>query len=118
MMKILRQTCDIRGARILVDTKAEKILTDKSGLISGVLASSQTDQIYVKARAVIIATGGYGDNKELLKKYSRIYRDDMEYQGVPLLTGDGLIIATEVGAAVENAGTLLLEGSLSRHQFT
>src|SRR6266542_4719443 len=101
MMKILRQTCDIRGARILVDTKAEKILTDKSGLISGVLASSQTDQIYVKARAVIIATGEYVDNKELLKKYSRIYRDDMEYQGVPLLTGDGLIIATEVGASMQ-----------------
>jgi len=112
MMKILRQTCDIRGVRILVHTKAEKILTDNNRLISGVLASSETDQIYVKARAVIIATGGYGDNKELLKKYSRIYRDDMEYQGVPLLTGDGLIMATEVGAAVENAGTLLLEGPL------
>ena len=31
---------------------------------------------------------------------------------MPLLTGDGLIMATEVGAAVENAGTLLLEGPL------
>jgi fumarate reductase flavoprotein subunit len=112
MMKILRQTADTRGVRILVDTRAEKILTDDVGLISGVLASSQNDQIYVETRAVIIATGGYGDNKEMLKKYSRIYRDDIEYQGVPLLTGDGLIMATEVGAAVENAGTLLLEGPL------
>ena len=61
---------------------------------------------------MIIATGGYGDNKELLKKRFPIYREGMEYLGMPLLTGDGLIMATEVGAAVENAGTLLLEGPL------
>jgi fumarate reductase flavoprotein subunit len=112
MMKMLRQACDKRGVRILVDTKAEKILTDKNGRISGVLASSPTDVIRVAARAVIIATGGYGDNKDLLKKYCPNYREGMDYQGVPMLTGDGLIMATEVGAAVENAGTLLLEGPL------
>ena len=112
MMQILRQACNERGVRILVNTKAEKILTDNNGRISGVLASSLTDEIRVAARAVIIATGGYGDNKELLKKHCPIYREGMEYLGMPLLTGDGLIMATEVGAAVENAGTLLLEGPL------
>ncbi len=112
MMKMLRQTCDKRGVRILVNVKAEKILIDNDGRISGVLASSLTDAIRVATRAVIIATGGYGDNKQLLKKYCPIYREGMEYHGVPLLTGDGLIMATEVGAAVENAGTLLLEGPL------
>jgi fumarate reductase flavoprotein subunit len=112
MMQILRQACNERGIRILVHTKAEKILTDNNGRISGILASSLTDGIRFAARAVIIATGGYGDNKELLKKHCPIYREGMEYLGVPLLTGDGLIMATEVGAAVENAGTLLLEGPL------
>ncbi len=43
MMKMLRQACDKRGVRILVDAKAERILTDKNGRISGVLASSRTD---------------------------------------------------------------------------
>jgi len=112
MMQILRQACDKCDVRILVQTKAEKILTDNDGQISGVLASSLTDVIRIAARAVIIATGGYGGNKELLKKYCPTYREAMEYHGVPLLTGDGLIMATEVGAAVENAGTLLLEGPL------
>jgi fumarate reductase flavoprotein subunit len=112
MMKILREACDQRAVRILVNTTAEKILTDGNGRICGVFASTPTDAIRVAARSVIIATGGYGDNKQLLKKYCPIYRDSMEYHGVPLLTGDGLIMATEVGAAVENAGTLLLEGPL------
>ena len=43
MMQILRQACNERGIRILVHTKAEKILTDNNGRISGVLASSLTD---------------------------------------------------------------------------
>jgi fumarate reductase flavoprotein subunit len=112
MMKILREACGKHGVRISVNTKAEKILIDNDGRISGVLASSLTDLIPVAAPAVIIATGGYGDNKQLLEKYCPIYRQGMEYHGVPLLTGDGLLMATEVGAAVENAGTLLLEGPL------
>src|SRR6266496_3026492 len=112
MMKMIRQACEKRGVRILVNTKAEKILTDNDGRICGILASSLTDTVRIATRCVIIATGGYGDNKELLKKYCPIYRDGMEYQGVPLLTGDGLTMAREVGAAIENAGTLLLEGPL------
>jgi len=112
MMKMIRQACEKRGVRILVNTKAEKILTDNDGRICGILASSLRDTVRIATRCVIIATGGYGDNKELLKKYCPIYRDGMEYQGVPLLTGDGLTMAREVGAAIENAGTLLLEGPL------
>ena len=60
-------------------TKAEKILTDNNGRISGVLASSLTDGIRFAARAVIIATGGYGDNKELLKKHCPIYWEGIKY---------------------------------------
>ncbi|MGD0781067.1 MAG: FAD-dependent oxidoreductase [Dehalococcoidales bacterium] len=111
MMKVLRKGCEDLGVRILVHTQARKILTGEDGRITGVLASTKDKEYTITTKSVIIATGGYGSNKELLKKYCSSYHDGMEYHGVPN-TGDGLLMAIEIGAAVENPGTMLLEGPL------
>jgi fumarate reductase flavoprotein subunit len=58
---------------------------------------------------VIIASGGYGGNKELLKKYCPDYHDNMYLEGVRTM-GDGLLMAIEIGAATEGLGNLQLFG--------
>jgi fumarate reductase flavoprotein subunit len=54
----------------------------------------------VNAKAVIIATGGFGDNPEWIKKYVGYEwgRDLFSYR-IPGLVGDGIRMAWEVGAA-------------------
>lgn len=66
------------------------------------------EQFTIDTRSVIITTGGFGGSKKLLKKYCPGYYDGMPLRGLPL-TGDGLIMAAEAGAALEDFVTLLKE---------
>jgi fumarate reductase flavoprotein subunit len=63
----------------------------------------------VIAKAVIIASGGYANNKEWIKKYSGF---DLDINLIPVgnvdKMGDGIRMAWEVGAASENLGLLEL----------
>jgi fumarate reductase flavoprotein subunit len=70
-----------------------------------VLATGKGKQIKITANSVIIATGGYGGNKKLLKKYCPHYSENLIHHGVPTM-GDGLLMATKIGAATEGLGTL------------
>jgi fumarate reductase flavoprotein subunit len=77
--------------------------------IKGVVAEEEGGEgIQVNARAVIIASGGYANNKEWIKKYTGF---DLGVNLVPIgnvdKTGDGIRMAWELGAAEE--GKSLLE---------
>jgi fumarate reductase flavoprotein subunit len=111
MMGLLRTRAEELGVRVLVRTGATRLVTDERGGIRGVEAESAEKKIVIDTGCVVIATGGYGSNGELLRRYCDSYRDGMEYHGIPN-DGDGLLMATAAGAAVENAGTMLLEGPL------
>ena len=76
--------------------------------IAGIVAEADGEEVQVGAKAVIIASGGYGNNKDWIKKYTGF---DL---GVNLMsvgnvdkTGDGIRMAWEAGAAEE--GKSLLE---------
>jgi fumarate reductase flavoprotein subunit len=110
LMKTLRDNCQELGVKILTRTPAKKILRDGKGRISGVAAESRQGEISIAAGSVIVATGGYGNNKEMLKKYCANYHDTMTYDGPPSNTGDGIIMATEIGAATAGLGTVNIHG--------
>lgn len=68
----------------------------KDGQIVGVKAS--TDQkVEIHAKAVILATGGFGAGKDLLKKY-RADLTSLKTTNQPGATGDGIKLAQKVGA--------------------
>ena len=54
----------------------------------------------IGAKTVIVTTGGYGNNREMLQKYYPHYKETMTYDGPRSNTGDGIPLATEVGAAI------------------
>jgi fumarate reductase flavoprotein subunit len=105
----LIKDCDILGVSILRDVAVTKILADKRGKISGVMARSKAEEFVVSCKAVIIGTGGFGGNKELLKKYCPSYSENDYNSGLPHM-GDGLVMAMDVGAATEGLGLLHLGG--------
>jgi fumarate reductase flavoprotein subunit len=66
------------------------------------LASDKTGRdIEVKAKAVVVATGGFMGSPEMIKKYtSYTYKKDLFFTyEMPNMSGDGIRMAWEVGAA-------------------
>ena len=76
---------------LYLQTKAEKLVTDDNGKVVGVVAKDNKGKTYnITAKAVVLATGGYGSNKDLLS-------DDLKntlYYGPASSTGDGITMAT------------------------
>jgi len=115
LMKTLRDGCTELGVRILTRTPGKRLLRDSQGKICGVIAESKGEEFTVSARTVVIATGGYGNNKEMLKKSCPYYQDTFTYDGPPSNTGDGITMASEIGAATAGMGSLNLHGPFLKH---
>jgi fumarate reductase flavoprotein subunit len=103
-MEILADKIKEIGGKILLRTAAKRILCDNNGKISGVLAYTRTgEEINISCDAVILTPGGFTGNKELLKKYFDY--DDFATAALPL-QGDGIKMAEEAGAYLEEYATL------------
>ncbi|MFH1091270.1 MAG: FAD-dependent oxidoreductase [Pseudomonadota bacterium] len=109
IVKVLLKNCEELGVRLLRQTAARKILINDQGEVTGLLAAAREKELRIAAKSVIIATGGYSGNKELLKKYCPSYNEEMQCPGL-LHNGDGLLMAIETGAATEGLGFLQLNG--------
>jgi fumarate reductase flavoprotein subunit len=109
LVKILAARCRELGVHIFNETSAKKILIRKEGCVGGVLAVSGDKETRINAKSVVIATGGYSGNKEMLKKYCPDYTEDARVNGIQHM-GDGLLMAMNVGAATEDLGRLLSMG--------
>ena len=98
----MRNLVNESGTNVLLNTRATELISDGEGGVAGVIANDDTTVYTINARAVLLATGGYGYNKDLLE-------GDMKnalYYGPVSSTGDGLLMAT---ADDINADTRLLE---------
>lgn len=87
------------GVNILYNTAASELLTDPQGKICGVKAESPEAVYTFNAKAVILATGGFGANEEMYTQY----RPDLKgtvTTNAPGATGDGIVMAQALGAAV------------------
>jgi fumarate reductase flavoprotein subunit len=105
----LVERCKAMGITVLCDTAAKQILTNNRGRMTGVLALTRKGRVRIIADSVIIATGGYGGNRKLLKKYFPPDIRDAHLDGLPHM-GDGLTMATQIGGATEGLGILHLFG--------
>lgn len=113
IVKVLLKECERLGVSFSFETHAKQILLDKSGNVVGVSTQSGEKNIEFKAKAVIIATGGYGGNREMLAKYCPGYSNQLPTSGIEIShTGDGLQMAFEAGADNEGLGNLLMCGSV------
>ena len=111
LIKKLAKNGEDLGVKILCQTGAKELITNKDGKVTGVIASRKDGgEIRIKATNVIIATGGYGGNKRLLKKYNPYYTENVTLVGAPCM-GDGLTMTTKIGAATEGLGILHIESA-------
>ena len=97
----LKEACDERGIEILFDTAGKKLVTNDDGEVIGVIAESAGQEMAVKARkAVIIGTGGFEHNKEMVRHFLRgpIYAVNTPATN----TGDGHLMGMAIGADLGN----------------
>jgi fumarate reductase flavoprotein subunit len=115
IIKTFINDCEQSGAEVLFKTSAKKIILDKSGKVSGVIAKVGNKEITLKTKVVIIATGGYGGSNRLIKKYNPTF--NLKNIRVNMLknlhNGDGLRMAFEIGADNDGLGKLILHGPVS-----
>jgi fumarate reductase flavoprotein subunit len=106
VVKVLATRAKEKGVDLRLATPVKKILK-QGDRITGVVAEEDGQDIQVVSKAVIVASGGYANNKEWIKKYSGF---DLDINLIPIgnvdKMGDGIRMAWEVGAAEEGMGTL------------
>ena len=87
-----------KGVMIQYDTPVLSLMTDDQGKVTGVVANQKGQPVEYTAKAVIIASGGFGGSPEMLSKYWGDEYAKMTYAGSPGTTGEMIEEAARLGA--------------------
>ena len=88
------------GIDVLLETTATSLLTD-GGKVVGVEAEKQDGtKVTVHADYVLVATGGFGGNDEMLREY--FGHDNFYLNGLATNVGDGVNMCLEAGAVLSD----------------
>lgn len=83
---------------ILFEARATELLVD-GGTIEGVKIRHKGSDQDIKAKAVILAAGGFQANSEMRTRYLGPGWDLAKVRGTPYNTGDGIRMALDIGAS-------------------
>lgn len=97
IVKGMTEQCRQRGVSAVCNTKVEEIVMD-DGKVAGVRATDPNGlPIEYRCRALIVATGGFGANSEMLAQYRPELREAVT-TNQPGTQGDGILFSQAVGA--------------------
>ena len=99
MIPLLQENCEKAGVKMMLDTTATEILTDANGAAVGVKATGASGEtVTVNAKAVVLTTGGFGANLDMVVKYKPELKGFMT-TNAPGIQGQGIEMAQAIGAA-------------------
>ena len=108
----LAQAVSDAGIEVVYNCRATELVVDESGAVTGVVCEDGTQY---NAKAVILTSGGFGSNKDMVK----MYRPDLETfvsTNAASITGDGMVMAQHAGANLIQMSqihpTVFADGSL------
>ena len=100
-MEFLVDRVGALGGQIFYGVKATSLVQDESGAVTGVNAEGEDGSTYtVSGRAVVLATGGYGANQDMIAQYSPKYAGHV-FNCSPCSTGEGIEMGVAAGGYVE-----------------
>ena len=94
----LLKKMDELDINVMYDTKATSLIS-KDGTVTGVKAESRDTEYTINAKAVILATGGFGNNEDMIVQYRKDLKGTVT-TSAPGITGDGIVMAEDVGAGL------------------
>ncbi len=106
MKTAMEATLEGSDVELMLETRATELLMNEDGSVKGVKAERGADTVIVYADSVVITTGGYANNPELTE---RLDPEKAGTYGIGFVgsTGDGIIMASNVGAALTHTGDMM-----------
>ena len=95
-----------RDIDVRLNSRAVDLLTDETGAVCGVKVETDAGAYDIHADKVILATGGYTYDDEMIETYSKGYTDGAMKVACIGDTGDGHRMALKLGAVMLGEGTL------------
>lgn len=103
----LSQFVEKNGGKILTDTPVQELIIE-NGKVKGVVGVGLAGQtVTIHAKAVVLASGGFGANTKMLKQYNTYWSeidDNIKTSNSPAITGDGIILGKSVNADLIGMG--------------
>ena len=98
LIQAMFQTCERRGVDVLYEARAEALVREAGGPVTGVRASVGGHVRTFPTRAAVLAAGGFEANPQMRAAYLGPDWDLAKVRGTPYNTGDGIQMALAVGA--------------------
>ena len=112
----LNEEVERQGIEVKLNTRATEILMD-GGCAVGVKAEDGEHEYTINAKAVILATGGFGSNFELMTSFNPSLANAVTTNH-PGATGDGILMAEAVGAATVDMDRIQLHPTVYQETST
>lgn len=99
------------GGEIMTDTKAVHLIVEDGAVVGAQAVQPDGTEVEVRAKSVILTTGGFGANSEMIKEYNTYWPsipDGIMTTCVAAATGDGIGLALEAGAQLRDMGVTQL----------
>jgi fumarate reductase flavoprotein subunit len=114
LMTLLRAAAEATGRiAVRLDARARRLQVNDKGAVEGVTIESGAREQRIDARrGLVIASGGFSRSEELLQNFAPTQKN-AQRMGGPGNTGDGLLMAWKLGAAVRDMG--YIKGTFGSH---
>lgn len=111
---LMKQRVEDLGGKVIVRASVTGLVGDAVSGVSAVMLDTSDGPVTIETRAVLLSTGGFTGNVELLNEhFSDIYDESVYWTDAKPLTGDGITLAAGVGAALTGPTALLKENCYS-----
>jgi succinate dehydrogenase/fumarate reductase flavoprotein subunit len=90
------------GGRLVGSSPVRSLTYDDRGAVDGVTVSQPDGARTIRAQAVVLATGGFQGNLEMMTRYISRDADRFILRAAATSVGDGLRLALDAGAAASN----------------
>ncbi|WP_341534039.1 FAD-binding protein [Sporosalibacterium faouarense] len=113
LKRMLAESVENQGGQVITNTTGKKLIVNEDGDVIGVVAEKiDGTTLEITAQNVIMATGGYAANKEMVKE---AFGFEGVNGGLGQNIGEGLEMSWEAGAKVpDNFGGQMLHQTLAR----
>lgn len=114
LVPALEAVVDEDGIQVLFNHRVTDLTKDENGAVNGVVCEDGTK---IGAKVVVLATGGFGSNPDMIKQF-RPDLDGYVSTNAQSIQGDGMVMAQKAGASLVNMDqiqihpTVFADGSL------
>ncbi|MDO4483104.1 MAG: flavocytochrome c [Clostridia bacterium] len=105
----LQAAAEKEGVQIFVNTAATELVVDDNGAVTGVVVETENGEkkTITANKGVVLASGGFAANAPLVVEYNNYWpglSDTMASTNAHGITGDGILMAREIGAELTGMG--------------